>query len=112
TVNQLGHPYQGSMYHTFARSAGLGYWESFAYTFAGSAFWEIAGERTPPSRNDQINTGIGGTFLGEVLFRAAHLWLDNGDASPFWREVGAAAISPATGFNRLAFGDRFKNVFD
>lgn len=36
-VNQFAHPYQGSMYHGFARSAGLGYWESAAYTFAGSA---------------------------------------------------------------------------
>jgi hypothetical protein len=38
-INQLGHPYQGSMYHGFARSAGLTYWESLGYTFAGSAFW-------------------------------------------------------------------------
>ena len=38
-VNQFLHPYQGSMYHGFARSAGLNYWESFGYTFAGSAFW-------------------------------------------------------------------------
>src|SRR2546423_4259716 len=53
-VNQLGHPYQGSMYHGFARSSGLGYWEAAGYTFAGSALWEIAGERTPPSRNDQV----------------------------------------------------------
>ena len=29
-VNQLGHPYQGSMYHGFARSAGLSYWEASA----------------------------------------------------------------------------------
>jgi len=42
-VNQLGHPYQGSMYHTFARSAGLGYWEGLAYTFLGSAMWEVTG---------------------------------------------------------------------
>src|SRR5258708_30004758 len=27
-TNQLGHPYQGSMYHGFARSAALSYWES------------------------------------------------------------------------------------
>ena len=27
TTNQLGHPYQGSVYHTLARSAGLNYWE-------------------------------------------------------------------------------------
>lgn len=30
-INQLGHPYQGSMYHGFARSAGLNYWESLGY---------------------------------------------------------------------------------
>ena len=111
-TNQLGHPYQGSMYHGFARSAGLSYWEALGYTFAGSIFWEIAGEKTPPSRNDQINTGIGGTFLGEALFRMASLALEQNKVSPFWREVGAAAISPSTAFNRHAFGDRFTAVFD
>lgn len=110
-TNQLGHPYQGSIYHGFARSAGLDYWEALGYTFAGSAFWEIAGERTPPSRNDQINTGIGGTFLGEALFRMAHVVLAHDELPPLWRELGAAAISPATGFNRLAFGDRFDGLF-
>lgn len=45
SVNQFAHPYQGSMYHNFARSAGLGYWESAGYTFAGSVAWEIAGEK-------------------------------------------------------------------
>ncbi|MEP6657104.1 MAG: DUF3943 domain-containing protein [Betaproteobacteria bacterium] len=110
-VNQLGHPYQGSMYHGFARSAGLNYWESLGYTFAGSAFWEIAGEATPPSRNDQITTGIGGTFLGEALFRMASLLLEHDEVPPFWRELGAAAISPSTGFNRLAFGNRYDAIF-
>ena len=65
-VNQLGHPYQGSMYHGFARSAGLSYWESLLYTFAGSAVWEIAGETTPPSKNDQVASGIGGLAMSEV----------------------------------------------
>jgi len=111
TTNQLGHPYQGSMYFGFARSAGLGFWESLGYTFAGSALWEIAGENTPPSKNDQINTGIGGAFLGETLFRMASLVLEHDNVPPFWRELGAAVISPATGFNRLAFGDRFDAVF-
>ncbi len=110
-INQLGHPYQGSMYHGFARSAGLNYWESLGYTFAGSIFWEIAGERTPPAKNDQIGTGIGGTFLGEALFRMASLVLEKGDGPMFWREVGAAAISPSTGFNRLAFDKRFDTIF-
>ena len=111
-TNQLGHPYLGSMYHGFARSAGLNYWEALGYTFAGAALWEIAGERTPPSRNDLINTGIGGTFLGEALFRMAHVVLAHDEIPPFWRELSAALISPATGFNRLAFGNRFDGLFD
>jgi len=110
-INQLGHPYAGSMYHAFARSAGLNYWESLGYTFAGSALWEIAGERSPPSRNDQINTGIGGSFLGEILFRLSNLTLEHENVPPFWRETAAALISPSVGFNRLAFGDRFRTLF-
>ncbi len=111
STNQFFHPYQGSMYHGFARSAGLGYWEASAYTFAGSAFWEVAGENTPPSKNDQIASGIAGSFLEEPLFRMANLLLEKSDLSQFWRELGAAAISPSTGFNRLVFGDRFDSIF-
>jgi hypothetical protein len=99
------------MYHGFARASGLNFWESWGYTFLGSALWEIAGETTPPSKNDQISTGIGGSFLGEALFRMSNLWLERGRASRFWREVGAAAISPPVGFNRLAFGNRFDGIF-
>ncbi|HMC17332.1 MAG TPA: DUF3943 domain-containing protein [Albitalea sp.] len=110
-VNQLAHPYQGSMYHGFARSTGHGYWESAGYTFAGSALWEIAGERTPPSRNDQIASGIAGSFLGEPLFRMANLMLERGRMSPRWREISAAAIQPSLGFNRLVYGDRFGGIF-
>ena len=111
-TNQLGHPYQGAMYHGFARSAGLDYWHSLGYTFAGSALWEIAGERTRPSRNDQIASGIGGTFLGEALFRMSSLVLERGGGLPrFWREAAATAIDPATGFNRLVFGERSGGVF-
>ncbi|MGP1679275.1 MAG: DUF3943 domain-containing protein [Burkholderiales bacterium] len=111
-TNQLGHPYAGSIYHGFARSAGLNYWEALAYTFAGSALWETAGETVPPSRNDQINTGIGGTFLGEALFRLSNLVLEHGDGTHrVLRELGAAAISPSTGFNRLVFRDRLDAIF-
>jgi len=110
TVNQLGHPYQGSMYHGFARASGLNYWEASAYTFLGSAFWEIAGESTTPSRNDQINTGIGGAFLGEALFRMANLALEH-EPWGWGREVAAAVLSPPVAINRAAFGDRFRTVF-
>jgi hypothetical protein len=111
-TNQLGHPYAGSIYHGFARSAGLSYWEALPYTFAGSALWEIAGERVPPSRNDQINTGIGGGFLGEALFRLSNLVLEHGNgAHPVLREIGAAAISPSNGFNRRFLRDRLDTIF-
>jgi hypothetical protein len=42
----------------------------------------------------------------------ASLLLENANGTPgFWRELGAAAISPSTGFNRLAFGNRFDKIF-
>lgn len=111
-VNQFGHPYQGSMYHMFARSAGMNYWQSTAYTFAGSALWEIAGETTKPSINDQIASGIAGSFLGEPLFRMAHLLLEKGHGHVGTRRaLLAGALSPAVGFNRLMFGNRFDDIF-
>ena len=112
-VNQFGHPYQGSMYHGFARSAGLGYWTAAGYTILGSAAWEVAGETTAPSLNDQFTTGFGGSFLGEPLFRMASLLLESGEPGGprFWREFGAAALSPATAFNCKFYGDRFDGVF-
>jgi hypothetical protein len=111
-INQLGHPYQGAMYHGFARSAGFNYWESAGYTFAGSAFWEIFGETTQPSRNDQVASGIGGTFLGEALYRMSNLVLEQGGGlSRPWREAAAALIAPSAGFNRLVFGERYGTIF-
>jgi len=112
SVNQIGHPYQGGIYYGFARSAGLQYWESLLYTLAGSFLWETFGETTPPSINDYVSTTIGGSFVGEALFRMAGLLLEGGGERPgFWRELGAAVISPPTGFNRLVFGERFKPIF-
>ncbi len=112
STNQFLHPYQGSIYQGLARSAGLDFWQASAYTFAGSLLWEEAGENTAPSINDQIATGIGGNFLGEPLFRLASLLLEGGDGTPgWWRELGAAVLSPPTGFNRLVYGKRFSPVF-
>ena len=40
------------------------------------------------------------------------LVLEHGDGVPrFWREVAAAVILPSTGFNHLAFGERFYPIF-
>jgi hypothetical protein len=85
-VNQLGHPYEGSIFHGIARSTGLDYWESLLYTLGGSFLWETAGETTRPSINDYVATGIGGTFVGEAFFRMASLLLEGGDGDPgLWR---------------------------
>lgn len=111
-TNQFLHPYGGSIYHGIARSTGLNFWESFGYAAAGSFLWEMGGETGAPSINDQITTPIAGSFLGEPLFRMANLLLESDDGSPgFWRELGAAVLSPPTGFNRLVFGNRFDAVF-
>src|SRR5688572_19488173 len=105
-VNQFGHPYQGAMYHGIARSNGLGYWPSAIYTFAGSAMWEIAGETTAPSFNDQIASGIAGSFLGEPLFRVSRLLLERSDDGPgAWRRLASLLVSPPTGINDLLVGD-------
>jgi hypothetical protein len=113
-TNQFLHPYQGSVYQGFARSAGLDFWQASAYTFAGSLLWEEAGENTAPSFNDQVASGIGGNFFGEPLFRLASLLLEgdgNGGSPSWWRELGATIISPPTGFNRLVYGKRFAPIF-
>jgi hypothetical protein len=104
-INQLGHPYQGAMYHGATRSNGLSYWPSVAYTFAASALWEIAGETKPPSRNDQIASGIAGSFLGEPLFRISRLLLERADHGPgIWRTLGSVLASPPTGLNHVLVG--------
>jgi hypothetical protein len=109
-MNFIMHPYMGSFNYGFARSAGLNFWESFGYTFAASYVWETFGETGPPSINDQIMTSFGGSLLGEALFRMASYVLEDGKPG-FWRELGAAGLSPSTGINRLAFGNRFKAVW-
>jgi hypothetical protein len=100
------------MYHGFARSAGLNYWEALLYDNIGSYLWKMGGETGDPSLNDQITTGQAGSFFGEALFRMASLVLEgDGEKPGFWHELGATILLPSMGFNRYAYGDRFKTVF-
>lgn len=111
-VNQFGHPYEGATMYGLARSSGLNFWQSLVYSNAGSFLWEMAGETSRPSINDQITTGNAGSLLGEVLFRMAGLVLEEGGANPpLGHKLAAAVISPPTAFNRFAFGERFKEIF-
>lgn len=111
-VNQFAHPYQGATMYGLARSSGLNFWESLAYSNVGSFLWKMAGETDPPSINDQITTGNAGSLLGEALFRMSQLVLqDQGPRPDTLHEIGAAVISPPTAFNRYSFGDRYKTIF-
>ena len=112
-TNQFLHPYQGAFYQGLARSSGLSFWESSAYTFGGSLLWEMGGETTRPSINDQVASGISGNLLGEPLFRMASLLLETDTTGEprLWRRLAAAVISPSMGVNRLLYGKRFDGVF-
>lgn len=107
TVNQIGHPYQGSNYFTAGRANGLNFYESAAVTAFGSATWEFFGETNHASLNDFINTTLGGITLGEMFHRTA--WLIRNTRATgkqrLWSEIGAAALDPITGANRFASGD-------
>ena len=107
TVNQFGHPYQGSNYFTAGRANGLSYWESAALAAFGSATWEYFGETNDASLNDFINTTLGGIALGEMFHRTAWLIRDPTATgrSRLMKEIAATAIDPLTGANRFISGD-------
>jgi hypothetical protein len=107
TVNQIGHPYQGSNYFNTGRANGLSFYESAAVTAFGSGTWEYFGETNHASLNDFINTTLGGIALGEMFHRAGWL-VRNTHATGkkrLWGEIGAMALDPITGANRFITGD-------
>ncbi len=106
-VNQIGHPYQGNNYFNSGRANGLSFYESAALTAFGSGTWEYFGETNKPSLNDFINTTLGGIALGEMFHRTAWLLRDTHGTGRgrLWREIGAMAIDPVTGYNRFRTGD-------
>ena len=107
TVNQIGHPYQGSNYFNAGRANGLSFYESAAVTAFGSATWEFFGETNHASLNDFINTTLGGITLGEMFHRAGWLIRDTRATGKrrLWSEIAATAIDPITGLNRFVSGD-------
>jgi len=106
TTNWFAHPYAGSMYYNSARSLGLSYWESAAYTVVGTAMWEYLGEVLPPSLNDFFTNIIGGFQLGEVMHRISENLLDDRlyGKKRFSKEALNFFINPIGEGNRLLFG--------
>ncbi len=106
-TNQLGHPYQGGLYHAGARAVGFGFWGSIPYVALGSLQWEMFMENSRPSYNDLITTTVGGVAFGEVLFRLSSAFLDASSCGVERgaREGGALVVSPVFGVTRLVSGD-------
>ena len=104
STNQIAHPYHGSLFFNSARSNGLDFWESTPFVFLGSFLWEYFFEAHHPSFNDWVATGVGGIGLGETTWRISSLLLETEAGPPgFWNELGAFAVNPMRGFNRLFF---------
>jgi hypothetical protein len=105
-VNQLGHPYQGSMYFSAARVNGLSFWEAAPYTLAGSWMWEYFMETEQPSTNDFLTTTFGGTFLGESLYRLSNAIRNDSatGSTRLLREIAAFAVNPVSGLDRVFTG--------
>jgi hypothetical protein len=104
-TNFFGHPYHGGLMYGGARATGLGFWASSAYTAAGSFTWELFAEREHPSLNDLAVTVLGGIMLGEITYRLSSALLDDSAGERrLWRELGAAAVSPMRGLDRVTTG--------
>src|SRR6267142_536953 len=105
--NQFSHPYHGSLYFNAGRTNGYSFWQSVPWAFGGSLMWEEFFEGWAPSPNDWFNTSLGGITLGEMLFKVSSLTLDNRatGSERMWREIGATALNPVRGFNRLYRGE-------
>ncbi len=109
-ANMVAHPYHGSLYYNAARSNGFNYWQSALFALGGSAMWEIAMETEYPSTNDIIATPVGGAAMGEVLYRASDMVLDDRTSGMerFGREAAAFVISPMRGLTRIINGDAWR----
>jgi hypothetical protein len=106
TVNQLAHPFMGSLSYSAARSTGHEFWVASGYAIASSLLWEGVIENDLPSKNDMITTPIGGIFIGEALHRFGRALLYRGYGKPTWsRKAAASIIDPVGAINRSWWGD-------
>jgi hypothetical protein len=102
-INGLLHPYQGSFYYLAGRSNNYSFEKSFLFTLLGSAFWECCGESHLPSTSDLFTTTLGGTAIGEVLFRFGSDVLAD---EKWYSEPLGFVLSPTRAGTRWMLGQR------
>jgi hypothetical protein len=95
-VNEIGHPFQGSIYHNAARINGFNYYQSLLFTWLGSYHWETVGEGQHTAWNDLLAGFVGGPTLGEMFFRLYASAYHAGVPAPV-----AALFNPAAGLHQL-----------
>jgi hypothetical protein len=95
-VNQIGHPYQGSISFTAGRVNGFNFYESMFFCAFGSFVWEAFGESQHASINDFITTATGSMPVGEMLYRLYLEACAAGIPAPL-----TFFISPMAAFHRL-----------
>jgi len=111
-ANFFGHPIQGCFYFNAGRDNGMNFWESSLLTFGGGLMWELGFERQHACTSDLIITATGGVFVGEAMYRASSLVLDNSarGIERVWREIAAGFIDPMRVVNRLIFGEATRTL--
>ena len=109
-TNMFDHPYNGSIFFNAGRSNGYNFWQSELFAIGGSAMWEMFMECEYPSTNDIIATPVGGAAIGEVLYRASDLIIDDraSGGERFGRELAAFVVNPMRGLTRIFSGDAWK----
>ncbi|MCX2454291.1 DUF3943 domain-containing protein [Pedobacter sp. PLR] len=106
-TNQIDHPYHGSVFYNSFRSNGFTFWQSAPAALVGSYLWETAGENQAPSKNDIINTTIGGITIGESVHRLTRkiLQVRRRGFRRYLNETVSMVINPTNGFRRIADGE-------
>ncbi|MDE5773393.1 MAG: DUF3943 domain-containing protein, partial [Muribaculaceae bacterium] len=108
--NMFAHPYNGNLFFNAGRSNGFNFWQSELFAIGGSAMWEMFMECEFPSTNDIIATPVGGAAIGEVLYRASDLVLNDRatGGERIGREVAAFILDPMRGITRIVSGQAWK----
>ena len=108
--NQFSHPFHGSMFFNTARYHGANYYAAALYPLLGSMTWEYFCERNPPSINDILSTGVGGSIIGEATHRMSDLIFDNSKTGVqrFASEIFGSILNPPRGIHRILSGEAWR----